>query len=364
MKNKKIIIFIIIVILVLISLLFLLRNKSTTKSYEKPKEQDIKEAKKFIWKKDSLENHNMNKDIINSFNESIKTKEITSSLIIKDGVIVNEYFKDGYNENSEFPIHSCSKSITGALMGIAIDKGYIDNVDVLISNYFDEIKHGNNDLQKQITIKHLLTHTSGFISTDTSIWEDWRKSSNWTSYMFNSPMQNTPGTRFRYSTGNTHVLSALLEKVLNKNLFEFGKENLFDKMDIDSIKCETSPEGVTDGGNGYTLTEYDFAKFGLLYLNNGKWDKEELISSTWIKESTKVQVERGSLADYGYQWWIRDVGNNNYHCYYAQGFGGQFLFVVPDQNLIITFTSNYNSDDYSDMFYKYVNDISNSIVKS
>ncbi len=363
MKNKKVIIFIIIVILVFIFLLFLFGNQNNKKE-EKPKEKTIKETKKFTWKKDSLENHNMNKDIIDSFNESIKTKEITSSLIIKDGVIVNEYFKDGYNENSVFPIHSCSKSITGALTGIAIDKGYIDNVDVLISNYFDEIKNGNNDLQKQITIKHLLTHTSGFISTDTSIWNDWRSSSNWTSYMFNSPMQNNPGTRFRYSTGNTHVLSALLEKALNENLFEFGKENLFDKMGMDSIKCETSPEGVTDGGNGYTLTEYDFAKLGLLYLNNGLWEGKQLVSSTWTHESTKVQVERGQYTDYGYQWWIREVGNNNYHCYYAQGFGGQFLFVVPDQNLIITFTSNYNSDDYSDMFYSYVNDISNSVMQS
>ncbi len=359
--NKKVIIIIILVVTFITTFIVINKTFKNKDSVNKTVSNETSgDKEKFTWKRGAPENYNVDKNVVINFNNSIKENEITSSLIIKDGVIINEYFKTGYDEKSIFPVHSCSKSITSILTGIAIDEGYIKDVNTKIEEYFDEVKDGDNDLQKQITIRHLLTHTSGFLSTDTDIWSTWRSSSNWLLFIFNSKMQNQPGERFRYSTGNTHVLSAILEKAIGENLYEFGKKNLFLKMDMDSIKCGLAPEGVTDGGNGYTLTAYDFAKFGLLYLQGGKWEGEQLVSKEWVDESTKTQVERRPLPSYGYQWWIRTVGDNNYHCYYAQGFGGQFLFVVPDLNLIITFTSNYNSDDYSNMFYKYVDDIVNA----
>lgn len=104
---------------------------------------------------------------------------------------------------------------------------------------------------------------------------------------------------------------------------------------------------------------YDMAKFGMLYLNGGEWQGEQLVSSDWVNESTTVRFERDSgSADYGYQWWVRTFGDDNYNAYFAQGHAGQYIFVVPELQLVIAFTSNYEGS--SSIYWRLVNQIVNA----
>ena len=308
------------------------------------------------WQKDSAENHGLSAAALESLHTSLDPTQVFASVIVKDGYIVDEYYKDGYDETSVFPLHSCSKSVTSALIGIAIDKGFIEGVDVPISTYFPQILESDSEYLKQVTIWHLLTHTSGISCSDDDVWDAWRSSDNWVDYVLSRPVTSAPGTVFSYSTGGTHLLSAILQEATGRTAYDFGKEYLFDPLGMDSVRCGTDPQGISDGGNGFSMNVYDMAKFGLLFLNNGNWQGQQIISQEWVEESTSLQFKRSSgSADYGYQWWVRTFGSQGYDAYFAQGHGGQYIFVVPQLELIVVFTSNHTGS--SSMYWQFVNNI-------
>ena len=310
----------------------------------------------FEWETDDPEKHGLSAETVNGLNDRFARTEITSCIIVKDGVIVNEYYKDGYDAESIFPIHSCSKSITSAIFGIARDDGLFPDLNETIADYFPELNESDSAWKKEITVRHLLTHTSGLRSTENR-WYEWRAASNWLEDVLEGPMYYQPGTVFDYSTGNTHLLSAIVQKATGETLYAYGKEHLFDRIGMESIRCGTDAQGISDGGNGFTLTARDMARFGLLYLNHGKWRDEQIISEDWIEQSTTTQFDNSNRADYGYQWWVRTFGSAGYPAYFAQGHGCQFIFVIPDLDLVITFTSNYYDNSQSADFWQYVTDI-------
>ena len=315
-----------------------------------------KEEEKWEWQYDIPENHNIDITVLNSIHNTIDSYPINAEVIIKDGVIVDEYYKEGYDKNSIFTLQSCSKSITSAIMGIAMDKGYIESVDTPISNYFPQILESNSEYLKEITIWNLLTHTTGFNVNESANWNEWRNSENWVDYVLNRQVTSRPGIVFNYFTGNTHLLSAIIQRATGETLYEFGKEYLFEPLDMDSVECLEDAQGISDGGNGFSMTIYDMAKFGQLYLNNGVWEGEQIIPEEWVKESTSVQFRRYSgTANYGYQWWVRTFGEQNYDAYFAQGYAGQFIFVVPDLELVTVFTSNYEGS--SSIYWQLMNNI-------
>ena len=329
-------------------------NNTLIAEVEEPKENIPWE-----WQHDTLENHNINSSVIESVHQTLDQYPINAEVIVRNGVIVDEYYKDGYNQNRIFTLQSTSKSVTSAIFGIAMEQGYIESVDTPISTYFPQILNDGSEYKSQITVRNLLTHTTGLDSSDTTNWNDWRVSSNWVDYVLNRPAVARPGTTFNYFTGNTHLLSAIIEQTTGKTTYEFGKENLFDKLDMDSVECSTDRQGISDGGNGFAMNAYDMAKIGQLYLNNGVWEGEQIISEQWIKDSTTVQFERSSgSADYGYQWWVRTFGNNNYHAYFAQGHYGQYIFVVPEIELVVVMTSHYEGS--TSIYWQLINDIVNA----
>ena len=302
----------------------------------------VSTTKPWSWESATPDSQGVSSEEIDNLHNTFESFNLLSSVIVKNDKIIDEYYKDGYDKDSLFLLNSASKSVTSALVGIAIDKGFIQDTDVLLSEYFPEVKSFSDDNWDKITIEHLLTHTSGIRSTDSDLWYDWRNSDNWLEYIFSLPFDSAPGTQFSYSTGNTHLLSAIIEKATNMSLYDFGKKYLFGPVGMDSVKIDTSPEGVSDGGNGIYMNVYDMAKFGRLYLENGKWEGNEIISEEWINHSTSVQFKRSDgSADYGYQWWVRTFGGENYDAFFAQGHGGQYIFVVPDLDLIVVFSSDY-----------------------
>lgn len=317
------------------------------------------ENKTWEWQHDTPENHNINPTALDTLHTELDAYPINAEVIIKDGVIVDEYYKEGYDQNSVFTLQSTSKSITSALMGIAIDKGYIEGVDTPISTYFPQVLESNNENLKQITIWNLLTHTTGLNVSDTANWDEWLASDNWVDYVLNRPSSSRPGTVFNYFTGNTHLLSAIIQQATGQTAYDFGVEHLFSKLDMDSVQCGADPQGISDSGNGFAMNVYDMAKFGQLYLNKGVWEGEQIISPEWVEQSTTLQFDRSSgSADYGYQWWVRTFGDQNYPAYFAQGHFGQYIFVVPDLELVVVMTSHYEGS--TSIYWQYMNQIVNA----
>lgn len=275
---KKFIIILVVIIVIAIFAFIIVRNNSISENETQnvienaenlPEEENqlIAEVssepevdEKWEWEHDTPENHNINTQVLNEVHNTIDSYPINAEVIVKDGVIVDEYYKDGYDENSVFTLQSTSKSITSAIFGIAIDKGYIEGVDVPISTYFPQILESGSEYKNQITVWNLLTHTTGLDASDTANWNEWLASSNWVDYVLNRPAVSRPGTVFNYFTGNTHLLSAIIQQATGKTTYEFGKEYLFEPLDMDSVECSTDPQGISDGGNGFAMNVYDMAK--------------------------------------------------------------------------------------------------------
>ena len=134
-----------------------------------------------------------------------------------------------------------------------VKEGYVEGVDVPISTYFPEILNSGSEYKKQLTIWNLLTHTTGLDASDTANWNEWLNSSNWVDYVLNRQAFSRPGNVFNYFTGNTHLLSASIQKAIGKTTYDFGKEHLFEPLDMDSVECTTDPQGISDGGNGFAM---------------------------------------------------------------------------------------------------------------
>ena len=316
------------------------------------------EAPVFVWRQDTPENQNIDPAALAQAHETYDTFPLLSAVIVRNGYVVDAYFKDGYDADTSFILNSASKSITSALVGIAIEQGYIESVDVPIAEYFPQLMERENPEWQRITLRHLLTHTSGIATTDEARWDAWRSSENWVDYILALPLVSTPGETFSYSTGNTHLVSAILEQATGIALYDFGKEVLFDRVGMESVSIDSDPQGVADGGNNIWMNVYDMARFGLLYLQGGAWAGEQIVPADWVAQSTSTQfVPGGGRADYGYQWWVRTFGDAAYGAYFAQGHAGQYIIVVPELQLVIAFTSDYEGS--SSIYWQLVNTIVN-----
>lgn len=251
------------------------------------------------WQGDLPENHQMDPAVFAQLHADLESSDVYAMVTVKDGVIIDEYYQEGYDETSVFPLHSCTKSFTSALVGIAIEQGYFTSVDDPLSDYLPQVLDLADTGKQQITLRHLLTHTSGlewYEWAGRSNWQEFRSAENWVDYILNRNLVATPGTVFAYSTGNSHLLAAALESATGMGELEYARENLFDALGMDSVVWGTDPHGIADGGNGISMTVRDAARFGQLYLQNGQWNGEQLISAQWVAESTAAQTTARGMA--------------------------------------------------------------------
>ena len=270
---------------------------------------------------------------------------IDSILIVRNGYIVSEqYLNREYNQDSLHPIFSCTKSVLSALIGIAIDNGYIESVDQKILDFFPNQPIANLDSRKEnLTIKHLLTMTSGldWHELDVSYGESDNSftqlvtSPNWVQYVLDRPMVAAPGEVWNYNSGEFHLLSALLQNATGLPTGDFTINSLAAPLGIVDAYWQTDPHGIQFGGSGLELTPRSMAKFGFLYLNNGTWDTQQLIPKDWVALSTAGNSSVDTSTDYCFGWWRKP----DLHVYYALGYAGQFIFVIPQYDLVVVFTS-------------------------
>ncbi|MHA2067561.1 MAG: serine hydrolase domain-containing protein, partial [Candidatus Thorarchaeota archaeon] len=279
---------------------------------------------------------------------------VRSMLVIQNGYLIYEryFIPILYDVDDTHIIYSCTKSMTSSLIGIANDKGYIDNMSQLLVDFFPDVYIDNLDSRKEsITLEDVLTMTSGLEWDEESydVPNDYfgmTGSEDWIQYVLNKTMVADPGTTFYYNTGGSHLLSAIINRTTGMSTLEFALENLFNPLGITTYSWIQDPQGIYFGGSALALRPRDMAKFGYLFLNQGEWDGAQLISSDWVARSAAIHATPYVTLNYGYQWWVSP--DNVY--YSARGYQGQYIYVVPEEDLVVVFTSDmddiYISTDY------------------
>jgi CubicO group peptidase (beta-lactamase class C family) len=268
-------------------------------------------------------------------------RRLHSLLVSWRGELVLERYYNGKKPSSLANIKSASKSVISALVGIAIEQGRIRSVDEPISTFFPELLVANQNRAKAgITIEDLLTMQSGLETTSNRNYGAWVLSGNWVRHALNRPLLNAPGTRMEYSTGNTHLLSAILTKATGKNTWQFAQETLGKPMGFALPQWPRDPQGIYFGGNDMLMTPRQMLAFGEMYLRRGRSGDRQIVPSRWVEASivARAQSLRERERQYGYGWWIRQLGG--YRTFYAWGYGGQFIFVVPELELVVVTTSS------------------------
>ena len=189
--------------------------------------------------------------------------------------------------------------------------------------------------------------SSGLDTRDSYLydWEGLREmwaSDSWVQHILSRPMAAPPGERFEYSNGSSYLLSAIVQWTAGKTAFEFAREHLFAPLGITDVQWPSSPRGVSIGWGEMRMRPHDLAKIGYLYLQEGMWGGKRIVSSSWIRRSTKRHM-KGTLAEwYGYQWWSDDDG-----VIMALGYAGQYLCIVPKLDLVVVFLSDLEERDFT-----------------
>lgn len=268
---------------------------------------------------------------------------ISSLIVYQDSTIKAEWYRGSLNRNRTLNIKSASKSVLSTLIGIAIEQGHIESIDDPVAKYIPRyFENPSNPDKRNITVRHLLTMSSGLESTSFGNYGRWVASSNWVRFVVNSDLEATPGTRMRYSTGDTHILSAVLTEATGMSTRAFAERNLFTPMSIRVGGWDRSPEGYFFGGNNMALSPGGLLAYGQLYLNNGNHNGRQLVPAAWVEESLKTHFERTSFNlrghNYGFKWWNNSFGA--YHVNFAWGYGGQYVFVIEDLNAVVVITGN------------------------
>jgi CubicO group peptidase (beta-lactamase class C family) len=278
---------------------------------------------------------------------------LLSTLVIRHGKLLVEWYFNNGTRNRAFHIHSASKSFTSALVGIAIHEGFLESVDQKLVDFFPEYFNPEIDERKwNITIKHLLTMTAGFnFNESVDEFVAYSTSDNWVKHAIELPLLNNPGEDWHYGTIQTNLLSAIITRAANMSTRDFAEEYLFGPLGISISHWHQDPQGYYTGGHEMYFVPRDMARFGYLYLNNGSIDGYPIVPSSWVQESLtdfEGEAYHYQSTGYGYQWWLAKLGD--YITSSARGLGGQFIYCVPELDMVVVTTAtgsifNYNSSN-------------------
>ena len=263
-----------------------------------------------------------------------------SILVSVDGELLVEQYFHGAAPHRAANLKSASKSIISVLVGIALDQGHLDGIDTTVDRFFPE--YLDDPAKARITVEDLLTMRSGLETTSNRNYGRWVQSGNWVRHVLSRPLVSKPGSRMIYSTGNTHVLSALITRASGMDTHSFARRYLGDPMGISVPRWTTDPQGIYFGGNEMSMTPRDMLAIGEMYLNCGRVGTRQIVSEEWVHTSIMPHATRTRRPDraYGYGWWVRDL--YGYDAFYAWGYGGQFIYVVPGLRLVTVMTSSPN----------------------
>ncbi len=279
----------------------------------------------------------------------------------------------GNNDPERHILHSTTKSVTSALIGIAIDQGHVASTQVRFYDLFNYAAYGNWDPRKStMTLEDALTMRFGYE------WDEWslpytnpandlvaleNGNSDWAKALLDLPLSSDPGTEFTYNTAGTIAIGQALENATGIPMADYANQYLFYPMEIFDAIWARSPTGLPIGGSGLYLKIRDQLKFGQLFVNDGSWDGQQLISAAWIADSMVRRVDISAWATfseaYGFQWWLDDFAyrQQDMEVWVTAGYGGQYIFCVPDLELVVAFSGhNYQTGVGSANLYTMVED--------
>ena len=280
-----------------------------------------------------------------------------SLLVSQRGELIFERYYNGRKPGQPANIKSASKSIISALVGIALERGLIAGVRTPIVTFFPDLARDPDPGKRAITVEDLLSMRSGLEGTSNRNYGAWVTSRNWVQHALARPMFAPPGAVMEYSTGNTHLLSAILTKTSGKSTWQFANEALGAPLGFTFPQWPRDPQGIYFGGNDMLMTPRQMIAFGELYLNHGRANGHQVLSERWVAKSCEgrrrefrpgdrrrdvLQVDAipDPMRDrsYGYLWWVYEIGGHD-TCF-AWGYGGQYIFVVSDLDLVIVTTAS------------------------
>jgi len=280
--------------------------------------------------------------------EQISQEQLETCLIWHNGSIQFEYEQADTLLQQVRPINSCTKSVVSLLCCIGMDNGLFPAPDELAEHYFPKLKALVPQHFRRPTIEHLLTLSVGFK------WQEFggiqsfptmKRSPNWLEFLFSQPIVREPGTRMCYNSGISQMLTTLLTETSGMTVAAFAEHYLFHHLNISQYNWLKDKQGIYTGGFGLFLTPQDMLKVGLLCLAEGSYNNKQLVSSTLLAQATSPLLPARLPAYagyYGWHWWIDDIQyqSKNVSFYYARGYGGQFIFIVPKLSLVVSTTKN------------------------
>ncbi len=296
--------------------------------------------------------HAINKTRLQELIDNVNSKKLVNThsiLIAKEGKLVFETYFDGFNARIPHDQRSASKSISSAVIGIALNDGLIKSVDEKLYDFVPEAyQYTKNSLKSNIRIKDLLTMSSGLDVNNLAsedYYQDPNNSNSWLKTVLEAPMVHEPGTYADYGSANPFLLGVCLRQRLQKPMERYMDEKLFAPLGITNYINQTDDTKSSPYfGGGMLITPRDMLKFGQLYLNKGKWKGVQIIPENWVEESFEKHVQLEDVRDknaYGYQWWhdTYTVDNKAIEAVEARGAGGQFIFIIPELEAVVVITS-------------------------
>jgi len=293
----------------------------------------------------------LNRDTLSRLDSHIRAElpHLRSLLIARHGHLVFEKYYGDASRDGLQNMQSMTKSVTSALVGIALKKGLIQSLDSRVVDYFPEYRRGIQDERvNSLTIRHLLTMSAGLDELGFSF-----------DKVFADPVAEilkqhllfAPGHGFKYSSPAAHLLGGVLRKATGQPVLAFAETELFRPLGMGQVVWYADKTGLQSGGLSGSFRSRDLLKLGELYLRQGRWSGREIIPQEYVADSVKVHNAGeffGGPVRYGYMWWIATIGGHQ--AFYAAGYGGQYMMAVPDADLVIICTSDWRQPEYPDHF--------------
>ncbi len=314
------------------------------------------------WEVQPAKTAGLNTDLLQQLSKAIDStfNAVHSVILIKKGKIVFEKYAGGFSHHDKHRLKSVSKFITTILTGLAVDQGLIKSSKRSIFELTPEYRNNKDRLKSQITLEHLMTMTSGLewresdvlygdsLNDETQMF----KANDWGAYVLSKKMIHPPGSTFEYSGGNANLLGIALHNVLKENVDDFAGKHLFQPLGITDYSWWKHPQNNwISAAAGLSLKPRDLAKIGQLYLRQGIWQGRQIISSDWVQATAKSYIDVGEIGPfqlgYGYSVLVINKGPEgmpDLKGYVATGNGGQILWILPEQEVVVVMTGGtYNN---------------------
>jgi CubicO group peptidase (beta-lactamase class C family) len=292
-----------------------------------------------------VDSHGISASALEAFVEEVRAAPGARSLVVVHrGHVIAEAFWSGTPETLHH-VRSVTKTVSSTLVGIAADRGYLGDLNTRMVDGLPADLVPSDPAKHAILISHLLTHATGLQWDENAEFFPWATSGNPNRYILDKPLVADPGTTFVYNTATTHVLSPVLEELTDRQVEGFAAEFLFAPLGITNWRWEADAQGYAFGGHGLQLRTEDIAKLGLLFIQHGWWQGERVVSTDWVRTATFPHVPGNQpwgavdSLQYGFLWWLGEGDESP--LYFALGWGGQFVVCVPDRDLVVATTANW-----------------------